>query len=78
MTPWVWQDDEPNPALVPDEPQPEEREYEVVGETNVLGHDPGEKFKATLPFEQEKDLLYGGHLKQVPPTKKAPAKAKKE
>lgn len=41
-------------------------EYEVVGETSVDGHAPGEKFKASLS-EDRRRLLLGSHLALVAP-----------
>lgn len=53
----------PNPALVPEPPPPPGPcEYRVTGAQRVLDHDPGETFTATLPSEQERFLLDGGHL----------------
>lgn len=56
---------EPNPAIVPDPVEPEPREYEVLGQHAVLGHEPGEKFTAVLDPEQEGRMLARGSLRFV-------------
>jgi len=46
------------------------KEYEVCGPTEILGHSPGVKFTADLSDFQEKTLIEGGGLKvvgEVPP-----------
>lgn len=56
---------EPNPAIVPDPVEPEPRQYEVLGQHAVLGHEPGEKFTAALDPEQEERMLARGSLRPV-------------
>lgn len=57
--------DQPNPAVVPDPPQPQERSYTVTGVQGYLDYRPGEQFTATLPFDQEALLLQAGVLKVI-------------
>lgn len=43
----------------------EVREYEVVGDREVLGHYPGERFMGLLSEVQEQRLTRGGHIRRV-------------
>lgn len=62
----IKKEEELNPALAPLPPDPpHEKCYEVTGEATVFGFAPGEKFNATLSFEQESDLTTYGHLTVV-------------
>lgn len=54
-----------NPALEPVPELPVEREYVVRGPQAVFGHKTGEKFRATVPSVQEKQLIEGGHIRTV-------------
>lgn len=67
---WVWKPDE-SPGLAPAPPPVEEREYEVVGPRAVLGHRPGDKFKATLELGSEALLIESGHIQRVGKARKA-------
>lgn len=62
---WHWTPDETSPALAPAPPPVEEREYEVTGPHRVLGHEPGSRFRATLPLEQEAVLIWAGHIQRA-------------
>ncbi len=46
-------------------------QYEVVGNHQVFGHDPGATFSAALPAEQHDQLIEGGHLAVVGNKKEA-------
>lgn len=39
--------------------------YRVVGNNEVLGHEPGESFEADLDAVQERRLIAGGHIVRV-------------
>lgn len=54
-------------ATVPDAPEPQEREYLVAGPQPVLGHRPGETFRATLAPDHEQRLLTSGALTTTNP-----------
>ncbi len=54
---------EHNPALEPPPPSPPTKKtYKVTGATEVHGTQPGKTFTATLPPQQEADLIWGGHI----------------
>ncbi len=59
--------EQPNPALAP-EPDPDslprERTYVVTGVQPVFDTAPGDEFTTTMPVEQERVLLAGGHIKR--------------
>ena len=42
-----------------------EREYEVVGDNRVHGHDPGETFTADLADHEEALLVASGNVRRV-------------
>ncbi len=60
--------EEPNPALAP-EPDPDslprEHTYEVIGVQPTFDTAPGDQFTKTIPVEQERVLLAGGHIKRI-------------
>lgn len=39
--------------------------YRVVGNNEVLDHEPGESFEAVLDAVQERRLIAGGHIARV-------------
>ncbi len=71
---WVWTPDETSAALEPAPPPVEERDYKVVGPHAVCGHEPGSKFRATLPLDQEAHLTQAGHIQRIAPAKPASTK----
>jgi hypothetical protein len=54
-----------DPAVVPEPVGPVEWTYKVVGAQPVCDTPPGGTFTATMPLEQEKLLLEGGHIQRV-------------
>lgn len=57
--------EEPNPALAPTEVEAGSKQYRVVGEHAVFGHEKGEVFPMALSHSQEEYYLKGGHLEVV-------------
>ena len=58
---------EANPAVVqePEDPKPVEYRIPDTCSQRVLGHEPGEKFTAALPPEQEARLIARGQLERT-------------
>lgn len=58
---------EHNPALEPEFEEPTPVEYRVPRRCphEVLGHKPGERFKAVLPPDHEARLIARGQLQRV-------------
>jgi hypothetical protein len=58
--------DQPNPAVVAEPEEPQERTYRVTGHAQeTLGHQHGETFTALLPADQEAALIAGGAISRV-------------
>lgn len=53
-------------------------DYQVVGESEVDGHQPGDTFTAAIPLGREALLVAGGHIKRVEPKPAKTTKATKE
>ncbi len=39
------------------------KDYTVVGNHTVMGHEPGSSFSASMTTELEEQLIEGGHIK---------------